>query len=95
MNPGGVDQLVSGHGVPELQPRDEPAILQKIKDAIDARARDIALACAQTVFDFKRRQRAGLAREQIDDRVARPSPAMTGLVEHGTRVLGPLRSADC
>ena len=94
MSAGGVDQLIAGHAVAQLQARDQPPLLQKLQDAIDARASHATLAGAQPIFDLQRAERARLACEQVDDRVARAAFAMSRLVEHGTSVLCPLRSAD-
>ena len=84
---GGVDQLIAGRGVPQLQAPYQAPLLQKLQDAIDARARHATLAGAQTVFDLQRAEGARLACEQVDHRVARSALLVSSLVEHGTSVL--------
>jgi len=88
----GIDQLVAGHRIPQLQPRDQSSVVQEVEDAIDARARHPAVAATQAIFDLEGGQRARLAREQVDDRVSRAPRTMARLVQHGASVLRPLRS---
>lgn len=40
---GGIDQLVPGGRIPQLQPLDELPFLQQLKNPIDARPRDSAV----------------------------------------------------
>lgn len=89
---GGIDQLVTSSGIAQVQTRDQPALQQQIENAIDARARDRPLSMAQVLFDFDRTERAGLAGEQVDDRVTGATFAISGLIEHAARMLSPLRS---
>ncbi len=84
---GGVDQLEAGRGVTQLQAPHQAPLLQKLEDAVDARARHTTLAGAQTIFDLERAEGARLACEQVDHRVARSALLVSSLVEHGTSVL--------
>ena len=84
---GGVNQLIAGRGVAQLQTPHQAPLLQKLQDAIDARTRHAALAGAQTIFDLQRAEGARLAREQVDDGVARSALLVSSLVEYGTSVL--------
>ncbi len=89
----GIDQLVARHVLAQLQTRHQPAVLKQIKDAIDARPRHAALTRPQLIFDLDGTQCASLLRQQVDDRVPRPTLAMPSLVKNRTSVLGPLRCA--
>lgn len=94
MSPGGVDQLVTGHAAAQVQARDQPPLLQKLQDAIDAGASNATLTAAKPIFDVQRAQRARLACEEVDHGVTRAAFAMSRLIEHSTRVLRPLGSTD-
>ena len=63
----GVDGLVAGDAVADLDPRDELELLELVDDAVDAGPRDRPPAAgSQRLLDLERRQRAGLAGEQVD-----------------------------
>jgi len=94
MSAGRVDQLVTGHAGTQIQARDQPPLLQKLQDAVDARARHPTLTGAKPIFDLQRAQCARLVCEEVDDGVARTAFAMSRLIEHSAGVLGPLQSAD-
>jgi hypothetical protein len=92
---GGVDQLIAGHATTEVQARNEPSLLEKLQDAIDARASHTTFTGAKAIFDLKRAQRTRLTCEEVDHRVACSAFAVSGLIENSTGVLSPLRSSDC
>jgi hypothetical protein len=89
-----IDYLIAGHAATQLQARDEPPLLEKLEDPIDARASHATLTGAKPIFDIQRTKRAGLAREEVNHRVARATFAMSCLIEHSTGVLSPLRTTD-
>ncbi len=53
---GRVDQLIAGHAATQLQARDEPPLLEKLQDPIDARASHPTIAGAKPIFDVQRTQ---------------------------------------
>jgi hypothetical protein len=89
-----IDYLIAGHAATQLQARDEPPLLEKLEDPIDARASHATLTGAEPIFDVQRTKRAGLARKKVNHRVARATFAMSCLIEHSTSVLSPLRTTD-
>jgi hypothetical protein len=94
MSAGRVDYLIAGHAATQIQARDEPPLLEKVKDPIDARASHATFPGAEPIFDVQGTKRAGLAREEVNHRVARATFAMSCLIEHRTGVLSPLRTTD-
>lgn len=95
MHAGGINGLIAGYRVAQVQTADQASLLQQVEDPVDARASDTALALAQQVFDLERRQRALLRREKFDDRGARSATPVPRLVEYRPGVLRPLRPMDC
>jgi hypothetical protein len=88
MGAGGIDQLVADGGVAQLQAANQPSLLQKFEDAVDARAsHTTTVPATKAVLDLEHAERAGLFGEEVDDRVACPASAMSGLIENRPSVL--------
>ncbi|HSZ69775.1 MAG TPA: hypothetical protein VK756_05375 [Solirubrobacteraceae bacterium] len=66
-----VRALVAHHRLTRLDPRDQAQALKLVEDPVDARAAHRAPTPAQRVLDLQRRQRARLARQQLQQRAPR------------------------
>src|SRR4029077_12158808 len=87
------DGLIAHHALADLHPLQQPDRLELVHHAVDARARDLALARAQGLLDLDRRQCAGLLVEQFENRpTGAPSPVacarerLCGLLGPGVRM---------
>ncbi len=58
MSAGRIDQLIAGHAAAQIQARDEPPLLQKLQDPIDARASHATVTFAEAIFDVQGTERA-------------------------------------
>ena len=54
MSASRVDQLIAGHAATQLQARNEPPLLEKLQDPIDARASHATLTGSKPIFDVQR-----------------------------------------
>ena len=68
---------------------DEPVLDQQIENPVDAGPPGPAALGAKRVLDLDRAERTILAREQIDDPLARAAPAQAGVPEDGVYMVAP------
>jgi hypothetical protein len=85
------DGLVADHPLADLDALHEPDLLELVHHAIDARARDLALALEQRLLDLDSGERAGLLVEQLEDRPPRATAAVAGIDQRTRRLGGPRR----
>ena len=81
----GVDPLIAGRIAADLDPLHEMQPVELIQGPVDARPADRV----EPAVDLQRRQRAGLAGEQLDHLTPRRAAAVSGLVEALNCCLGP------
>ncbi len=85
----GVDGLVAGDPLADLDARDELEPLELVEHTVDACPRHLTLRAAQRLLDLQRRQRTRLAGEQIDDRATGPASTVARVGEAARSLLGP------
>jgi hypothetical protein len=87
-----IDQLIARHGITQLQPSDQPPLVQKIQNAVNARAGNPSSTSTQTIFNLNGSQRTRLTGKQVNNCVPRTTLPMPSLTEHRPRVLSPRQS---
>lgn len=84
-----VGRLEPGHAVPQVDPLDEPELVEPLERAVHARDADARSASAHAVVDLLRRQAAVLLAHELDDDPPGASAAAAQLAEAGQRGVRP------
>src|ERR1700744_4251212 len=88
----GLQRLKASLALTDEHALGEAALDQEIEGGLDAGAGDGPPVGAQPVLDLRRAQRAPLLAQQIDDRVARATPAVAAHLEICVHVADPLQA---
>jgi hypothetical protein len=91
---GGGHALVADHRLARVHALHQAQTLQLLKDAVDARPADAALARTQGVLDLERRQRAGLGVEQLQQRASSAAAPMARSCQRRLGALDPRLAGD-
>src|SRR6185437_1437738 len=73
---GGIDALEASRAAADLDPLDQPELLQLLQRAVDAGAADRRLAAPQLVVEVEGGDRAVVLGERLDHRRTRPAAAV-------------------
>ena len=87
-------RLVASHARADVEPLDEPQLVEQLERAVDARLADAATV--EAVGQLPGGDAAAFARHRLDDRAARGARAVARALECGERVGAPVRfRLDC
>src|SRR5437763_592024 len=86
---GRVGGLVARHPVAHIEPLDQLERREQFERAVDARAADGAAAGAEAVVDLLRGERAALARQQLDHRLAGAAVLVARRLQRRARMVEP------
>ena len=75
----GVHRLVARQLVADLDATDDTELLELLEHAIDRRASDAPVGVLELALDVERRQRAALARKQLDDSASCTAATVAGV----------------